>query len=71
MGGMTLNDALDHFKKLNDVDKEYFLEIARKQLIELKRNSLSSRVSDAEANYSNGDVKSGGSDELFKDLTDD
>jgi hypothetical protein len=71
MAEMTINDALSDFQKLNDVDKEYFLEIARKQLSELKRKNISTRVSEAEENYGAGKIKSGSHEELLKDLNDD
>ncbi|MHB8906873.1 MAG: hypothetical protein ACYC4T_11970 [Melioribacteraceae bacterium] len=71
MEDITINDALNDFQKLNDTDKEYFLEIARKQLIELRRKNISDRVSEVEENYSAGKISSGSSNELLKDLDDD
>ncbi|MCL4550160.1 MAG: hypothetical protein M1495_16515 [Bacteroidetes bacterium] len=71
MADITINDALNDFQKLNDVDKEYFLEIAQKQLIELKRKDINGRVSEIEENFRAGKIKSGGSEELLKDLNND
>jgi len=71
MADITIDDALEDFQKLNDTDKEYFLEIARKQLIELRRKNISDRVSEIEENYGAGKTKNGSSDELLKDLNDD
>jgi hypothetical protein len=71
MADITINDALNDFQKLNDVDKEYFLEIARKQLIELKRKNTNDRVSEVEEKYRTGKIKSGDTDDLLKDLNDD
>ncbi len=71
MADITIDDALEDFQKLNDTDKEYFLEIARKQLVELKRKNISNRVAEAEENYNAGKIKSGRVDELLKELNDD
>jgi hypothetical protein len=71
MPGITVNDALNDFEKLSDGDKEYFLEIANKQLIELRRKHLADRVAEAEQNYSSGKTKSGGTKDLLKDLAND
>jgi len=71
MADMTINDALMYFDKLSDGDKEYFLEIAKKQLIELKRKQLVDRVAEAEKNYKTGDFKSGKVEDLLRDLSND
>ncbi len=71
MADITIDDALENFQKLNDTDKEYFLEIARKQLIELRRKNIGNRVSEIEENYASGKTKNGAADELLKDLNDD
>lgn len=71
MPDITINDALDDFQKLNEVDKEYFLEVARKQMIELRRKNTGDRVSEVEEKYRTGKIKSGSTDDLLKDLNDD
>ena len=71
MSEITINEALDNFQKLSDFDKEYFLEIANKQLIELKRKQLANRVAEAEHNYRSGHYKTGDVNALLKDLNDD
>ena len=71
MADITIDDALEDFQKLNDTDKEYFLEIARKQLVELKRKNISNRVAEVEENYSAGKISSGSSNELLKEMNDD
>ncbi len=71
MADITINDALGDFQKLNDVDKEYFLEVVRKQMIELRRKNISDRVSEVEVNYETGKIKTGSTDDLLKDLNDD
>lgn len=71
MADVTINDVLNDFDKLNDADKEFFLEIARKQYIEQKRNQIADRIKEAEQNYTDGKTKSGDVDSLLKDLNDD
>ncbi len=71
MSQITINDALNDFQKLSDNDKEYFLEIAKKQMIEVKRKQLADRVAEAEKNYAEGKSKSGDADALLKDLEND
>lgn len=71
MADVTINDVLNDFDKLDSNEKEYFLEVARKQLIEQRRNKISDRVKEAEQNYNNGNSKSGRVDDLLKDLQND
>lgn len=71
MSQITINDALNDFQKLSDSDKEYFLEIAKKRMIEVKRKQLANRVAEAEKNYAEGKSKSGNVDALLKDLESD
>ncbi len=71
MSEVTINDLLNNFSKLNDADKEYFLEVAHKQIIEDKRIKLSERVKEAEQNYNRDNVKSGDAEKLLGDLDND
>ena len=71
MPDTTINDALSNFEKLNETDKEYFLEIASKQLTEIKRKKLVNRVQEAEQNYKTGNIKTGSAKELLQDLNND
>lgn len=71
MADITINDVINDFAKLNESDKEYFLEVANKQLIELKRAKLVDRVKEAESNYQSGNIKKGNADDLLKDLEND
>ncbi len=71
MAEVTINDVLNDFDKLDSNDKEYFLEVARKQLIEQRRNKIADRVKEADQNYSKGITKSGKANELLKDLEND
>jgi GH43 family beta-xylosidase len=71
MTQITINEALNDFQKLSDSDKEYFLEVAKKQMIEVKRKQLADRVSEAEKNYAEDKSKSGNVDNLLWALESD
>jgi hypothetical protein len=71
MPDTTINNVLNDFEKLDDNDKEFFLELATKQLTELKRKKLVDSVREAEQNYKAGNIKSGSVDDLLKDLDND
>lgn len=71
MSEITINDLLNDFSKLNDADKEYFLEVAQKQIIEYKRIKLTERVKEAEQNYRQNKVNSGDAEKLLRDLNND
>jgi hypothetical protein len=70
-GTNLLNNMFEGFSKLPLSDKEYFLEVIKKRIIEEKRNQLALRVKEAEENYSTGNVKKGNADDFLKDLDDD
>jgi len=70
MTSITLNELFNNFNELTEDEKEYFLETARKQMIELRRYQIAGRVKEAEENYATGKSKSGNADELIKDLND-
>ncbi|NJD21868.1 MAG: hypothetical protein FIA82_04255 [Melioribacter sp.] len=71
MADVTINDVLNDFDKLDSVDKEHFLEVANKQLMELKRSQLADRVKEANQNYGKGNVQSGNAEDLIRDLEND
>lgn len=71
MSEITINDVLNEFQKLDDSDKEYFLEVARKQIIEYKRSQIAEKIKEADQNYRNGKTISGNSEKLLSDLEHD
>jgi hypothetical protein len=71
MSLIALKDLLENFQELADDEKEYFLEIAKKQLIEYKRFKLAEKVKEAEENYKSGKVSSGNAEDLLRDLEND
>jgi hypothetical protein len=71
MQTVTLNDAYSIFNELTLEDKEYFLGLVEKQIIEERRNAILERAKEAELNYANGNVISGSVDELMEYLEND
>jgi hypothetical protein len=67
----TINKLIDEFNELTLDDKEYMLDIIKKQLIEAKRNALAGRAKKAMSNFKKGFVKEGSVKDLYKDLEGD
>ncbi|HDL20155.1 MAG TPA: hypothetical protein ENG86_09085 [Nitrospirae bacterium] len=62
---------IEDFSHLKLDDKEYAVEIIKKQLIEAKRDSIAKRAREAMANLKKGRIKKGTVKELYKDLESD
>jgi len=71
MGSAHINKLIEDFYQLRIDDKEYALDIIKKQLIEAKRDRIARRAKDAIANLKKGKVRKGAVSELFKDLESD
>ena len=71
MGNATINKLIEDFSHLSVGDKEYAVEVIKKQLIETKREAIAKRAKEAMANLKKGMVKRGTVKELFKDLDSD
>jgi hypothetical protein len=71
MGSVHINKVIEDFCQLQIDDKEYAVEVIKKQLIEAKRDRIARRAKDAIANLKKGEVKRGTVSELFKDLESD
>ncbi|MDI6891264.1 MAG: hypothetical protein QMC83_10080 [Thermodesulfovibrionales bacterium] len=71
MSSTTLDRLIDDFKQLPLNDKEYAIEIIKKQLIEAKREAIAKRAKEAMANLKKRNVKRGTVKELYKDLESD
>ena len=67
----VLNKLIEDFESLPLDDKEYALEIIKKQVIEAKRNTIARRAKMAATNYKKGFVKKGTVKDLYKDLEGD
>lgn len=71
MSSTTLNKLIENFIHLPLEDKEYAIEIIKKQLIEAKRDTIAKRAKEAMANLKKGMIKRGTVKELYKDLESD
>jgi len=71
MSSTTLDRLIEDFEQLPIDDKEYAVEIIKKQLIEAKREAIAKRAKEAMANLKKGMAKRGTIKELYKDLESD
>lgn len=71
MSTTTLDKLIDDFKQLPLDDKEYAIDIIKKQLTEAKREAIAKRAKDAMVNLKKGMIKRGTVKELYKDLDSD
>ena len=68
MNDPNVNKIIEEFSHLPPEDKEYVAEIIRKQLIEVKRESLAERAREARKNLKKRTVKTGTIKDLMEDL---
>jgi hypothetical protein len=66
-----LNEIIDGFNHLPLEDKEYAVDVIKKQLAEAKREALARRVKKAEGSLKKGLIKKGTIKALFEDLEND
>ena len=71
MSTATVKNLIDEFIHLSLDDKEYVVEIIKKQLIESKREAIAKREKTAMASFRKKMTKSGTVKELYKDLESD
>ncbi len=71
MSTATVKNLIDEFIHLPLDDKEYVVEIIKKQLIEAKREAIAKREKTAMASFRKKMTKSGTVKELYKDLESD
>lgn len=71
MCSTTLNKLIDDFSQLPLEDKEYAIDVIKKQLIEAKREAIAKRAKEAMADLKKGMIKRGTVKELYKDLESD
>ena len=67
----TLDRLIDDFKALPLDDKEYALDVIKKQLTEAKRAAIAKRSKEAASNLKKGAVKTGTVKELYMELEGD
>jgi len=71
MSAVTVKKIVDNFRKLPLDEKEYTVDIMKKQLIETKRDLLGKNSKSVIQNYKIGRIKKGKAKDLFKDLEND
>ena len=68
MGTTALNKLIEDFSQLPVDDKEYAVDVIKKQLTEAKRDAIAKRAKEAMANLKKGAIKKGTVQDLYKDL---
>jgi len=68
MSNTALNKLIEDFSHLPLNDKEYVIDVIKKQLVETKRNAIAKRAKEAMSNLKKGNTKTGTVKELYKDL---
>ena len=68
MSTTALNKLIEDFSQLPVDDKEYVVDVIKKQLIEAKRDAIAKRAKEATANLKRGAVRKGTVKDLYKDL---
>ncbi|OGW47885.1 MAG: hypothetical protein A2Y66_00660 [Nitrospirae bacterium RBG_13_41_22] len=71
MSSATLNKLIEDFSILPLDDKEYAIEVIKKQLMEAKREAIAKRAREALINLKKGTSKRGTVKKLYKDLESD
>jgi hypothetical protein len=71
MGSTVINKIIEDFSHLPLDDKEYAIEVIKKQLMETKRDTIAKRAKEAMTNYKKGKVKRGTVKDLYRDLESD
>jgi hypothetical protein len=71
MNTSGLNELIDSFSHLPLEDKEYAVDVIKKQLTEAKRDALANRIKKAEGSLKKGAIKKGTIKTLYEDLEND
>lgn len=71
MPATEINRVIEEFNLLSLDEKEYVAEMIHKQLIEYRREQIFHQAKDARKDFTQGNVKSGSLQDLYKDLEDD
>jgi hypothetical protein len=67
----TINDAYSMYNELSLEDKEYFIGLIEKQIIDARRNAILERAKEAKENYIKGNVFSGSINDIMEYLEND
>ena len=68
MSTAVLNKLIEDFGQLPMDDKEYAVDVIKKQLTEAKRDAIAKRAKEAMANFKKGAIRKGTVQDLHKDL---
>ena len=68
MSTTALNKLIEDFDHLSMDDKEYAVDVIKKQLAEAKRGAIAKRAKEAIANLKKGAIRKGTVQDLHKDL---
>jgi ribosomal protein S1 len=68
MSTTALNKLIEDFNHLHMDDKEYAVDVIKKQLAEAKRGAIARRAKEAMANLKKGAIRKGTVQDLHKDL---
>ena len=68
MSTTALNRLIEDFSQLPMDDKEYAVDVIKKQLTEAKRDAIAKRAKEVMANLKKGAVRKGTARDLYKDL---
>jgi len=71
MSSATINKLIEDFSHLPLDDKEYAIDVIKKQLIEAKREAIAKKAKEAMRNLKKGVIKKGSVKELYRDLGSD
>jgi len=64
----SVQHVIEDFSHLPLDDREYVVDVVKKQLIDARRDAIAKREKTASANLKKGAVKKGSVKDLFKDL---
>ncbi|HPD58103.1 MAG TPA: hypothetical protein PKW17_12735 [Smithellaceae bacterium] len=64
----NVQNIIEDFAHLPLDDREYVVDVVKKQLIEARRDAIAKRASAATSNFKKGAIKKGSIKDLYKDL---
>jgi ribosomal protein S1 len=68
MSTTALNKLIEDFSELPMDDKEYAVDVIKRQLTEARRDAIAKRAKEAMANVKKGAIRKGTVQDLHKDL---
>ena len=71
MSQTILYKVIEDFNHLSLDEREYVIDVVKKQVIEAKRDAIARRSKEAMANLKKGKIKTGTVKELYEDLESD